>query len=183
MVGWRETEEKQMELFEAMAKRKSCRGYTAEKVSAEDVKKIVWAADSAPVGGAHYENIHLSVVQDDGVMGEIRKATGKGGNDPFYGAPLAVFVSAKARESSPNVEFANAACIVEHMHLAATALGLGSVYIWGCLPAVKADAALKTKLGIPEGFEPVSAIAVGHAADGAPEARAFEGTYARTELL
>lgn len=172
-----------MELFETFALRKSCRAYTAEKVSAADIKKIEFAANSAPVGGAHYENIHLAVVQDEGLMGEIRAVAGGNGSDPFYGAPLAVFVSARARENSPNVEFANAACIVEHMHLAATALGLGSVYIWGCLPAVRADAALKAKLGIPEGFEPVSAIAVGHAADGAPSARAFSGTYACTESL
>jgi len=172
-----------MELFETFALRKSCRAYTAEKVSAADVKKIEFAANSAPVGGAHYENIHLAVVQDGAAMAEIRSVAGGGKADPFYGAPLAVFVSAKSRESSPNVEFANAACIVEHMHLAATALGLGSVYIWGCLPAVKGNAALKAKLGIPEGFEPVSALAVGHAADGAPSARAFAGTYACTELL
>ena len=172
-----------MELFEAMAKRKSCRAYTAEKVSAEAVKKIEWAAMSAPAGGAHYENVHLSVVQDEGLMAEVRRVGGGGGDDPFYGAPLAVFVATKARPSSPNVEYANAACIVEHMHLAATALGLGAVYIWGCLGAIRADAELKAKLGIPEGFEPVSAIAVGHAADGEPPARAFAGTYACTERL
>lgn len=172
-----------MELFEAMAKRKSCRAYTAEKVSAEAVKKIEWAAMAAPVGGAHYENVHLSVVQDEALMAEIRRVAGGGEQDPFYGAPLAVFVSTKARPSSPGVDIANAACLVEHMHLAATALDLGSVYIWGCLPAIRADAALKARLGVPEGFEPTSAIAVGHPADGAAPARAFAGTYGCTERL
>jgi len=167
-----------MELFEAFALRKSSRAYTSEKVGAADIEKILFAANSAPVGGAHYENIHLAVVQEPALREEIRATCSPNKpDDPFYGAPLIVFVSAKARESSPNVEFANAACLVEHMHLAATALGLGSVYIWGCLPAIRAAAGLKAKLKIPAGFEPVSAIAIGHVAE-APAPRDFAGQYA-----
>jgi nitroreductase len=168
-----------MELFEAMALRKSSRAYTAEKVSDADIKKLIFAANSAPVGGAHYENIHLAVVQEPALREEIRATCSPAdpASDPFYGAPLIIFVSARASASSPGVEIANAACLVEHMHLAATGLGLGSVYIWGCLPAIRAAAPLKAKLHIPDGFEPVSAIAVGHVAE-APAPRAFDGQYA-----
>lgn len=168
-----------MDIFEAMALRRSSRAYTTEKVSAEELEKLLFAANSAPVGGAHYENIHLTVVQEPALREQLR-AAGAGANssaDPFYGAPLVILVSARARQSSPGVEIANAACLVEHMHLAATALGLGSVYIWGCLPGLRADAALKTRLGIPDGFEPLSAIAVGHVAE-APAPRTFDSQYA-----
>lgn len=173
-----------MEFFDVLARRKSTRAYAATPLTPAEVDKILFAARSAPVGGAHYENVHLSAVQNPDLVARIRAAASAGGNDPYYGAPFFVFVSVKARPSSPNVEFANAACVVENMHLAATALDLASVYIWGCLPALRADAVLKAELGIPEGFEPVSAIAVGHPADGAPAApRDFSSTYATTVLL
>ena len=173
-----------MEFFDVLARRKSTRAYAATPLSADEAEKILFAARSAPVGGAHYENVHVSAVQNPALVARIRAAASAGGNDPYYGAPFFVFVSAKARPSSPNVEFANAACIVENMHLAATALGLASVYIWGCLPALRADAALKADLGIPDGFEPISAIAVGHPADGAPaEPRDFSDTIPTTVLL
>lgn len=168
-----------MEFFETLALRKSSRAYTAEKVSPADIDKLVFAANSAPVGGAHYDTIHLTVVQEPGVREALRAAcVPDGGNaDPFYGAPLVILVSARARASSPSVEYANAACIVEHVHLAATALGLGSVYIWGCLPALRANAAFKATLKIPDGFEPISAVAVGHVEE-APAPRSFGGQYA-----
>ncbi len=171
-----------MDFFDVLARRKSTRAYAATPLTPAEVDKILFAARSAPVGGAHYETVHLAAVQNPALVARIRAAAGP--SDPYYGAPFLVFVSAKSRPSSPNVEFANAACIVEHMHLAATALGLASVYIWGCLPSLRADAALKADLGIPEGFEPVSAIAIGHPADGAPAApRDFSSTYATTVLL
>lgn len=175
-----------MELFEAMAKRRSTRAYTGEGVSAAEVEKVVWAADAAPVGGGHYEKLHLTVVTDGVVLGKMRATAmggGKGGADPFYGAPAVVLVSAKAGGGGITpLDAANAACLVENMHLAATGLGLGSVYIWGAIGRMNEDAGLLKGLGIPEGFLLVSALAFGHAADGEFPARAFQGMYGRNDV-
>ena len=48
------------------------------------------------------------------------------------------------------------------MSLAATDLGLGSVYLYGFLVAFSAEPELLKELGLPEGFSPVSAIALGY---------------------
>jgi hypothetical protein len=50
------------------------------------------------------------------------------------------------------------------MALAATDLGLGNVYIFGSVNALNLHAELVAKLNLPEGFVPVSALAVGKAA-------------------
>jgi nitroreductase len=50
------------------------------------------------------------------------------------------------------------------MHLAATSLGLGSVYVGGILEALRDMPELdKTAiLGLPEGFEPLMGLMLGH---------------------
>ena len=78
---------------------------------------------------------------------------------------MMLILSAKAQADRPGIEYANAACIIENMMLAATAEGLGSCYIWGMLLQLKEDKALCQRLGIPEGFTPASAMLLGYAAD------------------
>ncbi len=62
----------------------------------------------------------------------------------------------------PNVELANAACVIENMTLAATDSDIGSVYILGALCAFGADQSLVKELNLPEGFVPVSGIVLGY---------------------
>ena len=76
-----------------------------------------------------------------------------------------LILSAQAQADRPGIEYANAACVIENMLLAATAEGLGSCYIWGMLLQLKEDKALCQKLGIPAGFVPASAVLLGYAAD------------------
>lgn len=56
----------------------------------------------------------------------------------------------------------DASILTDHMMLAASALGLGSVWICYFQPE-----AVKAALGLPEHLEPVNILAVGYA-DGAP---------------
>jgi nitroreductase len=50
------------------------------------------------------------------------------------------------------------------MHLAATELGLGSVFMWGSLEAMREIPELDhtAVLDLPDGFEPLIGIAIGH---------------------
>ena len=84
--------------------------------------------------------------------------------DPFYGARTVIFVSA-TDVSDDHIEYCNAGCVIENMLLQAAALGLGGTYIWGCLRKLRASQAVVEKLGLPEGYEILSAMAVGYPAE------------------
>lgn len=54
--------------------------------------------------------------------------------------------------------------VTSQMHLAATNLGLGSVYMWGALESMRLFPELDHTdvLELPEDFEPLLALAVGY---------------------
>ncbi len=156
-----------MEFFKTIATRKSTRSYKPEQITDEELKKVLYAAYAAPVGNGLYEDVHITVVQNANLLNKIVKSTANVTNNPdanpFYGAPTVIFVSTKLKDASKvSTTYANAACIIENMHLAATDIGLGSVYLLGLIRAGAIDDSLKQELGIPEGYNPTSAITLGY---------------------
>ena len=158
-----------MEMIKTIAMRKSTRGYKAEQISDESLTAILNAGCAAPVGMGAYDSVHITVIQNPDLLDKITNATANAfGNPkmkPFYGAPTLVIVSGKPNEKSPNIEVANAACIIENMALAATNISIGSVYLWAFLASFSADKELLKKLNLPKGFVPVSGIALGYATE------------------
>lgn len=152
-----------MELYESIYQRYSARKYQDKAVPAEVLQRIIEAGNAAAVGKRRFDTLHLTIVESEEAWSAVRAPYGE--NDPTYGAPLLLIFSAQAQADRPGIEYANAACIIENMLLAATAEGLGSCYIWGMLLQLKEDKALCEKLGIPEGFVPASAVLLGYAAD------------------
>lgn len=124
-----------MEFFDVLHMRQSVRRYTGEKVEERDIAAIVEAAQLAPVGMHNNKGYVLTVISSKTVLDQMKRSftevTGKEG-DPSYGAPLFILVS-KTPEAIEEIAKYDAACIVENMHLAAAALGLGSVYIHGMI--------------------------------------------------
>ena len=158
-----------MELEEILRLRKTCRAYTDESISPEELDFILRAAQRAPLAAGDNKTTFLTVVRQGALLEEIRetctlvnKTTGVR-KDALYGAQTLIVFSA-ADVSDDHIEYANAGCVIENMHLAATALGLGSTYIWGCLRKLRKNGALLEKLALPEGYEILSAFAVGHPA-------------------
>ena len=84
--------------------------------------------------------------------------------DPLYGASTMFFVSSTDL-SEDCIEFCNAGCLIENILLQATALDLGSTYIWGCLKKLKKNPEAVALLNIPEGYEILSAAVVGYPAE------------------
>lgn len=158
-----------MELTKVIAMRKSTRSYKKEQISNESLMNVINAGYAAPIGNGMYDTVHLTVIQNPDLLKRISNtAAGLFGNpaaDPLYGAPTFVLVSCIPNKQIPNVELANAACVIENMTLAATDSGLGSVYILGALCAFGADQALVKDLNLPEGFVPVSGILLGYPAE------------------
>jgi Nitroreductase len=155
-----------MELMKVIAMRKSTRSYKSEQINDEALNTIINAGCAAPVGHGAYDRVNLTVVQNPDLLERIRKTYADINENPkanpLYGAPTLIIISGKPHEKFPHAELANAACIIENMALAATDLGIGSVYLWGILSAFNADKELLKELNLPEGFIPVSSIALGH---------------------
>jgi len=155
-----------MEMMKTIAIRKSTRGYKAEQIGDDSLTTILNAASAAPVGMGAYNSVHITVIQNSDLLDKITNATAKFFDNPkmkpFYGAPTFIIVSSKLNEKAPTIGVANASCIIENMTLAATSIGLGSVYLMAFLSAFSADEELLKELDLPEGFLPVCGMALGY---------------------
>lgn len=155
-----------METIKAIAKRQSCRSYTGEQLSDEELQSILEAANAAPVGMGRYDEVKLTVIQNPEILAKLDAAGAelfqRPDSHPLYGAPTVILVSTKIPESQQNPSaYCNAACIVENMTIAATDLGIGSVYILGAVMALSMKKELWSEFKIADGFMPASAIALG----------------------
>lgn len=153
-----------MEFTTLLKTRKSTRSYQSTQIKQDELNKVLLAGCAAPVGNGAYDTIHLTVIQNANLLKKIAeahaKASNRPGSSPFYGAPTIVLIST-SKKGSP-VAYANAGCIVENMTLAATEEGLGSVYLFGFLEVLNSSPDLLKELKLPEGFIPVSGIALGY---------------------
>ncbi len=176
-----------MEFEKVLKLRQSTRKYLPEQISEEQLQALLDAANRAPVGSRLYKDIHITVVQNQEVLlrlceaawerfsrrqkleevaGETLDKTAKEQhrNNLFYNAPTVIFVSHRKQELQPGIEWANVASVVNEMHMAATNMGLGSVYMWGALESMRMIPELDHTelLKLPDGFVPLIALAVGY---------------------
>lgn len=164
-----------METFEVMIKRGSTRRFTQNQIEEEMLEKILAAGQLAPIASKDYSRMCITVIQNATFLKKIGKTIGtylgKPSVNPLYNAPTFIVISGKEYPMfdlgrngipQPGLEYANAGCIIENMTLMATDLGIGSVYLTGALYAFTLEAELFNQLGLPEGFRPVSGIALGY---------------------
>ncbi|MDR1617109.1 MAG: nitroreductase family protein [Syntrophomonadaceae bacterium] len=159
-----------MDAIKAIEKRKSIRSYVSKPVETDKINTLARAANSAPKSGG----FHISVVTNTSILLDIDEkaleAMKNSGNDflmqradtpgyrPIYGAPALFVISA---EKGPYAQ-ATASCSATAVTIAATALGLGSCYMISPILALTADSGLPAKIGVPEGYTPVCAVALGY---------------------
>ncbi len=166
------------QVMETMLRRRSVRKYQDKSVPRELLEQIVQCGQYAATALGK-QPWHFTVVTDRKVLDTISAANGAimmanpntpailradveaGNYDSFRGAPCAVLVAGKAGEPFADVDCANA---VENMALAAESLGLNSCYLASFKPSLLGEggAALRQKLGIPEGYVPNLALAIGY---------------------
>lgn len=166
-----------MNTLEAIYSRRSIRNYSGAPVTEDELCEILKAAYAAPVGRAMYDTLALSVITKPELLAEWEKLTADAMKvpdmHPFYGAPTVILVSSVIpSEQDGNVNYSNAAIIVQNMALAATELGVGACHIWGAVRALNGNEEFAEGLKIPAGMKPCCAIALGH----------FDGTYEKREV-
>lgn len=155
-----------MNTFENLYSRKSIRTYNGENVTESKLNEILKAAYAAPVGRALYDTLNITVISNRDYLNKWEDyCEAASGYRPFYGAPTVVLVSSAIPSTdlnSVNVNFSNAAIIVQNMAIAATELGVGSCHIWGAIRDLNDNEALLKELNLPEGMVPCCAIILGH---------------------
>lgn len=155
-----------MELKSAMRMRQSCREYEERPVPAEVLSNILDAAQLSPVGMGRFDMMHMKVITDKKLLGSLghnAAAFMKRDDDPIYGAPAVILVSASMPEPHmvPMV-YMNAGCMIENMMLAAADAGLGSCYLMGAIAALNTNPELVAELKLPEDKKPLAAVAIGY---------------------
>lgn len=152
-----------MELMDVVCSRKSVRSYTGEKVSEKTLQKILKAGEASPVGGAQYDTLHFTVIEDASLLHEIdttaAKVFGNPSIKPLYGAPTFILISSSGELG--NVNYSNAAIAAHNMSLAAVEEGAGQCLIWGAIRAINQSPEILKKLNLPEGFTPCCGVIVG----------------------
>ena len=63
-----------MEFEKLLRMRQSTRKYQKKQIPQEDLEKIIDAANRAPVGSNLYQDVHLTVVQDQNVLLKLCEA-------------------------------------------------------------------------------------------------------------
>jgi nitroreductase len=198
-----------MDYLELLKHRASTRKFLEDQITEKELSLILLAAKGAPIGSNRYGDIHLSVVRNREILDKLSQAALKrsenkkrmleiagdtvleegakkslSSSGPFYGAPTVIFVSHRNQTVQPGIEYANAACVVLSMHLAAVELGLGSVFMWHALESMREIPELDNSslLNLPEGFSPLLGIALGYPA-GAPKIRELRADKIETSYI
>ena len=162
------------DFLELIKTRRSCRRYTSEQVTDEQLAQIMEAGTYAPTAHGCQDPIIVSVQRPD-IMQRIVKlnaAVMGTTSNPYYDAPTVILVFAS--ESNAN-SFQDGSCALQNMMLAAHAVGLASCWInrEHEMFSTPEGRQLMADMNLPEALIGIGALSLGHAAapDAAPKPR------------
>lgn len=147
-----------MEFLEAVQKRYSVRGYQPDPVEPEKLKTILEAARLAPTA-SNRQAFKVLVIDTAAQREPLKKVYSR---EWFVEAPVVIGVcaipgSSWVRSDGKNYADVDAAIVMDHIILTATALGLGTCWVAAFNPA-----AAKEVLGLEEAWEPVAFTPLGY---------------------
>jgi nitroreductase len=147
-----------MDFFKVIEQRYSVRSYKPDLLEPEKLQQILEAARLAPTA-VNKQAFKIIVIQTAGKQAELRKIYSR---DWFSEAPYILCVCSIpeknwVRKDNKNYSDVDAAIVMDHIILAATALGLGTCWIG----AFDAQAAREV-LGLDNSLEPVAFTPLGY---------------------
>lgn len=164
------------ETIKNIKSRRSTRVFSPDEIKIEELQAIIEVGLYAP--SAHNQQTwHFTVVQNKAVLDSLNissKEAAKSFNDAmiqqmanndkfhvFYNAPAAIIVSGEEKALMPVVDSAAA---TQNMLIAAESLGIASCWIGLVTFAFNGEKGKvhKEELGIPEGYKPYYAVALGY---------------------
>jgi nitroreductase len=140
-----------VEVFEAIAKRRSIRAYKNVPVAEDALAKVLEAARVAPSAGNRQE-YRFIVVRDEAV----RKALVPACNNQTFVGEAGVVIVGCATDPQRRYAGVDVAIAMDHMSLVAVSLGLGTCWI-GAFSEEK----VKQVLDIPEGASVICLMPLG----------------------
>ena len=149
-----------MNLLELAKKRYSVRGYLPKPVEEEKLAYILECGRVAPTG-VNAQPQRILVVNTPEGMEKMAKAAGI---PELYHAPAAIIVCVEPECSwtrkydEHNIHEIDATIVTDHMILAATEQGLGTLWMCRFKPEV-----IRSEFNIPENYVPVNVLLVGYA--------------------
>lgn len=166
------------ETIKTIKERRSVRGFIRDKqISDENLSEILDCAMYAPLCVNtvlwHFSAIQNKEILDD-VVQKVIEMLSINPNDhvkmrlsmpnfsPFYGAPTVVFVFAEKGNSFAQ---SNCGAAIQNMLVSAKSLGIDSCWVGMANKFLTSDEAqpLLKKIGMPDGYEIVSCVALGYA--------------------
>ncbi len=142
-----------MDIFDAIAQRKSVRSFATTLVPEDILVKILESARLAP-SAANVQPWHFIVVRDEERRVKIAKGCKYG---KFLAESPVVIVGCGNKKASPKWYVVDTSIALEHLVLAATALELGTCWIGSFN-----NEEIREILMLPEEFEVIALIALGH---------------------
>jgi nitroreductase len=164
------------ELIQTIFSRRSIRSYTAQPVEGEQVTTLLKAAMAAP-SASNLKPWHFVVVTKRETLDSLAEVHPFG--KMLFQAPLAIAVCGDSAISAQYwVQDCSAA--TENLLLAATALGLGSVWL-GVYPKEERVKVVRDILGIPESVIPLNLISIGYPDEFKEPRTQYDATRVHTE--
>lgn len=149
------------ELIGTILARRSIRSYKVTPVAPADVETLLEAGMAAP-SASNLKPWHFVIVTERETLDALAEA------HPYakmlFEAPLCIAVCG-APSTSERYWIQDCSAASENILLAATALGLGSVWL-GVHPREDRVAAVRQILHIPDGIVPLNLLAIGYAKEG-----------------
>jgi nitroreductase len=145
-------------VFRTILARRSIRQYTAQPVTPDDLQRLVEAAMAAPSAN-NGQPWHFVVVTERGVLDRLADVHPYGKMLHQAAACIAV-----CGEPENTYWVQDCAAATENILLAATELGLGTVWL-GVHPRADREHNVRDVLGIPPHITPLCLISIGHPAE------------------
>ncbi len=139
--------------------RRSVRDYADRQVFDAELELVVRAGQSAP-SGMNTQGWHFTVLQNSEKLRELGELVAGKGESFFYNAPTLVLVSYRIGNRFAEDD---CACAMVSMMLAATSLGLGSVWCNRLNGNSQFDTSLQA-FGVPDGYQVHGCLALGYPA-------------------
>ncbi len=151
------------EVLQTIKLRRSVRTFKHDTVPQDLLDAVLEAGTYAPTGGGKQSPTIIAVTTSE-YRKEIAKLNADVMNkdcDPYYGAPIVVLVLA---EGTAHTFVEDGCCVLENMMIAATSLGLGTVWVHREREIFDSEQgkALLREWGLPETLRGVGAIALGY---------------------
>ena len=147
-----------MDLFQVIETRYSVRGYRPDSIDDDTLAKVLEAARRAPTA-ANRQPFRIVVVSTQGRTEELARVYGRPwfSQAPLVLAFVAVPSEAWRRMDGKPYDEVDATIAMDHLVLAATALGLGTCWVAAFDPG-----AAREVLGLPDDVEPIAFTPLGY---------------------